>query len=164
MQDIRLTVAAIIEHNERFLIVEEKDSSGNTVYNQPAGHVEPNESIPDAIKREVFEETGLDFTPEHLLGSYFLSPATNGKHYFRFCFIGSVKDVNALAPQDDDIIAAHWMTLDDIINLGRQLRSALVLQCLDDYRNGQRYSLDQFHFCANELAMAELCYTRLPKK
>ncbi len=163
MSDIHVTVAAIIEHENTYLIVEESDQQGHRVYNQPAGHLEPNESVIDAVVREVREETGLEFQPTHLIGSYFLSPATNGKHYLRFCFSGDVKGVENLRPQDPDIIAAHWMSLDDICQLGRKLRSALVLKCLEDYLDGKRYSLDQFHYTPDELQLAEMCYTRLPQ-
>ncbi|WMS88104.1 NUDIX hydrolase [Pleionea litopenaei] len=160
MPDIRLTVAAIIERDQRFLIVEEIDN-GLTVYNQPAGHVELNESILTAVSREVLEETGLNFQPTALVGNYLLSPATNGKHYFRFCFCGDVLGDDELKPQDPDIIKAHWMTLDEITGLGRQLRSGLVLSCLRDYLSGKRYSIDQFNFSNDEVALANSCYTAL---
>ncbi len=163
MQSIHVTVAAVIRKNDRYLIVEETDSKGATVYNQPAGHVEVGESIIDAIGREVNEETGLTFNPIYLIGNYFLSPATNGKHYLRFCFFGDVPDTETPIPQDPDIVAAHWMTLDEICNLGRSLRSALVLKCLEDFLAGQKYPLEQFHYCDNELKLADLCYTRLPQ-
>lgn len=163
MQSIHVTVAAVIERNGKFLIVEEKDSKGATVYNQPAGHVETGESILQAVSREVYEETGLTFTPNYLIGSYFLSPATNGKHYLRFCFYGDVPDSQPPAPQDPDIRAAHWMSVEEICKLGRSLRSALVLKCLDDFLCGQRFPLEQFHYCGNEMQLADLCYTRLPQ-
>lgn len=166
MAPIHVTVAAVIvnrdTNNERFLIVEERNSKGETVYNQPAGHVEPEESIEQAVIREVYEETGLRFTPQHLIGNYFLSPATNGKHYLRFCFYGEVDDISSLSPQDNDIIAAHWMNLEQIVSLGRQLRSALVLQCISDFIDNKQYPLSQFHFTSNELELADVCYTRLP--
>ncbi|NVJ49440.1 MAG: NUDIX hydrolase [Gammaproteobacteria bacterium] len=162
MADIALTVAAIIEHQGKFLMVEETDK-GAVVFNQPAGHVEPQESIIAAVKREVLEETGLTFTPEHLVGNYFLSPATNGKHYFRFCFCGSVLAPESSQPQDPDIIATHWLSLSEITALGRQLRSGLVLQCLRDYLNQERYPISQFHYHFDEVAMANSCYTDLLK-
>ncbi|MCO7222770.1 NUDIX hydrolase [Pleionea sp. CnH1-48] len=163
MLDIHVTVAAVIERDGKYLLVEEKSSRGDIVYNQPAGHVDPNESIIDAVIREVHEETGLSFTPEYLIGNYFLSPATNGKHYLRFCFYGTTPDQQEPSPIDSDILATHWKTIEDICALGRSLRSALVLQCLDDYLCGKRYSLDQFHFCSDELNLAEVCYNRLPQ-
>lgn len=159
---IHLTVAAIIEHNNKFLIVEERDASGQTVYNQPAGHVEPNESITNAIVREVFEETGLEFVPESIVGHYLLSPATNGKHYYRICFTGHANDFENLKPRDSDIIACHWLSVTEIKSLGRQLRSGLVLNCLDDYLRGERYPLSQMHFIDDEVSAAQLCYNRLP--
>jgi 8-oxo-dGTP pyrophosphatase MutT (NUDIX family) len=164
MQNIHVTVAAIIQHKDRFLMVEEDDALNGRVYNQPAGHVEPEESIVDAVIREVYEETGLTFNPISLIGNYFLSPAANGKHYLRFCFYGEVEPPYTPQPQDSDIIEAHWLTLNEICALRRQLRSALVLKCLEDFLSGQRYPLDQFHFCNNELHLADLCYTRLPQQ
>jgi 8-oxo-dGTP pyrophosphatase MutT (NUDIX family) len=135
-----LTVAAIIERQGRFLVVEEPDKvTGLPVINQPAGHVEPGESVFDAVRREVREETGLAFTPEAIVGLYPLK-AANGKDYFRACFIGSVPEGAAAAPEDPDILRCHWLTPEEL----RQapLRSGWVLRCLDDARAGRRFPLD----------------------
>jgi NADH pyrophosphatase NudC (nudix superfamily) len=164
MQNIQVTVAAIIQHKDRFLMVEEKDSFQRTVYNQPAGHLEPGESIIEAIIREVDEETGLSFKPISLIGCYFLSPAANQNHYLRFCFSGDLKSSTTPCPKDPEIIQAHWFSLSEIRSLNNQLRSGLVLKCLEDYLNGQRYPLQQFHFCNNESQLSDLCYTRLPQQ
>ena len=143
-------------------MVEEKDTDGRTVYNQPAGHVELHESVIQAVVREVSEETGLEFIPEHIIGHYLLSPATNGKHYYRTCFSGRVSDIKNLEPKDSDIIACHWLTVEEIKSLGRQLRSGLVLNCLHDYLMGERYPLSQMHFIDDEVSAAQLCYNQLP--
>ena len=55
-----VTVAGIIERDGRFLLVEEHTSQGIKL-NQPAGHLEPGESLIDAVKREVLEETAFNF-------------------------------------------------------------------------------------------------------
>ncbi|NVJ59980.1 MAG: NUDIX hydrolase [Gammaproteobacteria bacterium] len=162
MAPIHITVAAIIEHNNQFLMVEERDSNGNTVFNQPAGHVELNESLTDAVIREVQEETGLEFSPKNIIGHYLLSPATNGKHYYRTCYTGTVENINDLQPQDSDIIACHWLTIEQIKSLGRQLRSGLVLNCLHDYLRGERYPLSQMHYIDDEVRAAQMCYNQLP--
>lgn len=129
-----LTVAAIIERQGRFLFVEERDG-GPVVVNQPAGHVEPGESLRDAVVREVLEETGLPFTPESLVGIYQLR-AENGKDYCRVCFAGRVADGLEPAPRDGEILGCVWLTREEL--LVRTQRSALVLACLDDWLKGQR--------------------------
>ena len=133
-----LTVAAVIEKRGRFLFVEERDASGSPVLNQPAGHVEEGEALLAAVIREVREETGLDFTPEGLVGIYSLR-AANGKDYLRICFHGAVKDGDA-KPEDADILACHWFTREEVA--AKALRSNLVALCLDDYLKGQRLSLE----------------------
>lgn len=135
------TVAVIVEDQQgRFLLVEEH-SHGQVVFNQPAGHIEEGESLLAAAHRETLEETGWQIEPHSFLGMYrYVAPA-NGVTYFRFCFIAApVRKVSDRL--DEGIVAAHWLTLDQIRDLGDRLRSPMVLGCIEDYRNGRRYPLD----------------------
>lgn len=135
------TVAVVVEDaHGRFLMVEEH-SSGRIVFNQPAGHVEEDEAILDAAKREALEETGWEVEPVHFLGLYTYKAPANGVTYYRFCFIGKALQ-HVTHKLDTGIIAAHWLSLDDIRQLGDKLRSPLVVKSIDDYRNGRRYPLD----------------------
>jgi phosphatase NudJ len=135
----RLTVAAIVEQGGRFLVVEETDGvNPELVLNQPAGHVDPGESILDAVIRETLEETGARFTPEAVVGIYQLR-ARNGRDYCRVCFCGSVPPDAQVRPQPGEIHACHWLTRDEIA-AGRP-RSSLVVTCLDDYLAGRRFPL-----------------------
>ena len=149
VKSLHLTVSAIcqsndIEHNGRFLMVEERPNTNqNTVINQPAGHVEINETLTEAVIRETLEETGYDFNPSHIVGIYQLT-TESGKTYFRICFCGSVKKHLPPTKIDKDILAAHWMSADDILSHSHQ-RSSLVSQCLQDYLEGKRYPLDILH-------------------
>ena len=163
MADIDVTVAAVIMHHQQFLMVEEYNHYGQRVFNQPAGHLEHNESVIQAIKREVLEETGFHFKPEAFIGCYFLSPADNGRHYLRLCFSGCVDKQQPAQPQDTDIIATHWMTEQQISHSHFPLRSSLVLKSIRDYLSGQHYPLNAFHFINNESSHAEMCYTQDPK-
>jgi 8-oxo-dGTP pyrophosphatase MutT (NUDIX family) len=135
------TVAVVVEDNQgRFLMVEET-SQGRIVFNQPAGHVEENERIADAARREALEETGWQVRLDYFLGFYtYLAPA-NGVTYYRLCFAATA--LSKVTDQlDDDIIAAHWLDLDELKARESQFRSPLVLQCIEDYRNGRRFPLD----------------------
>ncbi len=135
-----LTVAAIIERQGRFLFVEELDQvTGQPVFNQPAGHVEPGETLLDAVRREVREETGLAFTPEAIVGLYPLQ-AANGKDYFRVCFSGTVPEGAVAVPEDADILRCHWLTRAELD--AAPLRSGWVRRCLDDALAGRRFPLD----------------------
>lgn len=141
-----VTTAVIVTRDDRFLMVEER-SGGQIVFNQPAGHIESGESILTAARREAREETGWDIELRHFLGLYtYLSPQ-NGVTYFRFSFVAdALMQVSTVL--DPDIIAAHWLTLEEIKQRQGQLRSPLVLECINDYLHGKRYPLElirQFH-------------------
>lgn len=153
MLPVHVTVAAVIESKGKFLMVEEHTSVG-VAFNQPAGHLDPSETIEQAVIREVKEETGLHFEPESLIGVYTLNPASNGNYYQRFCFTGSIKGSLETRPQDPDIIAAHWMSLDEIIQCLDAHRSGLILKCLQDYMGGQRYPLETLH-CSGDEALLQ---------
>jgi phosphatase NudJ len=135
-----LTVAAVIERDGRYLMVEETDGwNPERVLNQPAGHVDPGESILEAVVRETREETGLAFTPEALVGVYQLQ-ARNGQDYCRVCFAGSVPEGAEAHPWDPQILACHWLTREQVVE--GPPRSSLVLDCIDDFRLGHRFPLD----------------------
>ena len=134
----RPTVAAIIERDGRFLMVEETDKvNPEKVFNQPAGHVEPGETLLEAVARETREETGLPFTPEAFLGLYQLK-ARNGLDYLRAAFIGSVPEGMTPVPQEGEILACHWLTREEI---AARPRSSVVMKVIEDYLAGVRYPL-----------------------
>lgn len=134
-----LTVAAVIEREGRFLVVEETDgASPERVFNQPAGHVEPGESLVEAVRREVREETGLAFGPEAVVGIYQLR-ARNGKDYCRICFRGTVPAGAEARPEDPDILGCRWLTREELAVA--PLRSGLVLRCVDDALGGGGFPL-----------------------
>lgn len=135
----RVTVAAVVERDGRFLVVEERDpGSGEAVWNQPAGHVDPGEPILDAVVRETLEETGLALRPTALLGVYQLR-ARDGRDYCRVCFAGTVPDGAEARPLDPQILACRWLTRGEIE--GGRPRSGVVLRCVDDYLAGRRLPL-----------------------
>lgn len=136
-----LTVATIIEHNAHFLMVEEnsKDSQ-NPVYNQPAGHVEAGETLIQAAIRETLEETGYLVEVTDLLGIYsYTPPAFPNKTYYRVCFVAQVIE-QTNQKLDNDIIQTHWLSAEQIIQ-SSMARSPLVIQCIQDYQNQQRFPL-----------------------
>jgi len=135
------TVAAIIERDKRFLMVEEV-SNGLTVYNQPAGHLDPGESIVDAAIRETREETAWKFNPEYISGIYHWVQTDTGRTFLRFAFAGSCQDHRNDQPLDDGIIQAVWLSRDELAAMPEKLRSPMVLRCIDDYLSGQRYPLN----------------------
>lgn len=135
-----LTVAAICEQDGRFLLVEERSkSSQKIVFNQPAGHIEKGESVISAVIRETLEETQRHFTPEAIVGLY-RHEAVNNKTYFRYTFCGQVSTIDTQFELDSDIIRTHWFTLDEIRN-NTQLRSPIVLSCIEDYLSGVHHPL-----------------------
>ncbi len=136
-----VTVAAIIERDGRFLLVEE-EADGRLVLNQPAGHLEPNESLVDACAREALEETAHRFKPTALVGIYRWIYAPENVTFFRFAFAGMVEGVEKDRALDHEIRALHWMTPAEIRARAADHRSPLLQQCVDDYVAGKRFPID----------------------
>lgn len=136
-----ITVAALAESQGRFLLVEER-IDGRLVLNQPAGHLERGETLREAVVREVREESAWQFTPERLLGVYLWRHPRTGRQYKRFAFIGAVSDHRPLQPLDTGIVGTRWLRSDEIRAREADLRSPLVLRCLEDYLAGVRAPLD----------------------
>jgi ADP-ribose pyrophosphatase YjhB (NUDIX family) len=142
-----ITVAAVVEQDGRYLMVEEL-IDGQLVYNQPAGHLEGGESLLDAVRREVLEETARDFTPRALLGIYRWQHPDKDETFIRFCFLGDVGEAHPGRALDTDIQRALWLTTGEIAARAERLRSPLVQRCIDDARQGCRHPLSLL----NELA------------
>jgi 8-oxo-dGTP pyrophosphatase MutT (NUDIX family) len=136
-----LTVAAIVQREGRFLMVEERIAR-SVVFNQPAGHVEDRESVLQAVIRETLEETAWHFVPRHMLGIYLWRNDDNGRTTVRVAVCGDVTGRDPELRLDHGIIAAHWLSRDELIARSGRLRNPLVLRCVDDYLAGQRYDLD----------------------
>ena len=135
------TVAAICELDGKYLLVRE-NAAGRVVYNQPAGHLDPGETLVEAVIRETMEETRYPFTPRSLQGIYRYRPhPQSDKTYLRFLFRGDVGD-RIEGELDQDIIAAEWLSYEQVISCRAQHRSPMVMQCIDDFRNGPGYPLD----------------------
>lgn len=135
-----VTVAAVIERDGRFLLVEEK-SDGALVLNQPAGHLDDGESLTAAVVRETLEETAWRFVPEALLGIYRWPHTEKNITYLRFAFIGRVLSHEPNRALDDGIARALWLTPDEIRRQAHRHRSPQVQRCIDDYLSGRRYDL-----------------------
>ena len=142
-----VTVAAIIHHEGKFLLVDE-NVKGEQVINQPAGHLENNESLIDAVIRETLEETRWQFKPSYISGIYrWLHD--NGETYLRICFVGNVVNENLELDLDTGIERAVWYTEDEI-RQHKRLRSPLVLKSIEDYLLGNKYPLSLIQDIANK--------------
>jgi phosphatase NudJ len=139
-----VTVAAVIERNGRFLLVEEETPEGIRL-NQPAGHLDPGETPVDGAIRETLEETACDFVPSALLGIYMARSASIREAvpvtYLRFAFVGTVGDAEPGRKLDTGILRTLWLTADEVRARYPAHRSPLVMKCIDDYLAGQRYPL-----------------------
>ena len=144
-----VTVAAIVERitdgERRFLLVEEHTPEGLKL-NNPAGHLDPEESPQQGVVREVLEETACVFTPDRLVGVYlsrFQRPATGEDVTFlRFAFGGTVGEPDAARGLDEGIVRTMWMTLPELRASRSRHRSAHVLGCIEDFLRGRRFPLD----------------------
>ncbi|MFO7579983.1 NUDIX hydrolase [Nitrosomonas halophila] len=137
-----VTVAAVIEQNGQYLLVEETPNGVDIKLNQPAGHLEPGESILHACSREVLEETGHTFLPEALTGIYHWHAPHNDTTYLRFTFSGRITNFDPERELDTGIIRATWFSLEEIRAKQASHRSPMVMQCIEDYLTGRSYALD----------------------
>ena len=139
-----VTVAAVIEREGRFLLVEEQTSEGLKL-NNPAGHLDPGESPADGCARETLEETAYEFRPTALVGLYlsrFQRPATGEDvTYFRLAFCGELGAHDRERQLDHGIVRTLWLTPDEIRASAERHRSPLLLRCMDDYLAGIRHPL-----------------------
>ena len=135
-----ITVATIVERDGKFLMVRE-NSGGRLVYNQPAGHVEPSESLFDAALRETLEETAWRVELKQLLGIYQYTSAENGITYIRHCFVAKAIEPRTGRNLDPDILEAKWLTLKELEGFESELRSPLVLKVIRDYLSGVNFPL-----------------------
>ena len=138
-----VTVAAVIEREGRFLMVEE-EYDGARVFNQPAGHLDPGESLVAACAREVLEETAHRFTPQSLIGIYRWHYAARDVTFIRFTFTGRLDGLEKGRALDKEIIRTHWFTRAELTANANRHRTPLVMSCIDDYLAGKRHSLAVF--------------------
>lgn len=153
-----VTVAAVIEQDGRFLLVEEQTEAGLRL-NNPAGHLDCGESPSQACARETLEETAFAFTPCALIGVYLSRQhKTDGGDttYMRFAFCGELGEHDPERSLDTGIVRTVWMTADQIRQSSARHRSPLLLQCMEDYLQGRRYPMDLIHTDSSVLAGNEL--------
>jgi 8-oxo-dGTP pyrophosphatase MutT (NUDIX family) len=136
-----ITVATLIEDNGRFLFVEEL-KYGKLVLNQPAGHLEPDETLREAALRETLEETGWDVELTGVVGIYLYTAPSNGVTYQRVCFSAKALLHHPDRALDTGIVGAPWFSRDELASQPERWRSELVLRCVDDYLAGPIHSLE----------------------
>jgi 8-oxo-dGTP pyrophosphatase MutT (NUDIX family) len=147
-----LTVAAIVERNGEFLLVEER--VGNAmVFNQPAGHVERGEDLIAAVVRETLEETAWSFRPEALIGIYLWDQPDKQRSFLRFAFCGPVLGHDPRRRLDRGIERALWLSRTEVAMRSSRLRSPMVLHCIDDYLAGRRYPIEVVRQMLRDVAL-----------
>jgi 8-oxo-dGTP pyrophosphatase MutT (NUDIX family) len=141
-----ITVAALIERDGRFLCVEEDTPQGLRL-NQPAGHLEPGETLAQAVGREALEETARPFTPQALVGVYLteLGQRPGERTYLRFAFSGMAGAPVPGRALDTGIVRTLWLSRAELAAAADRLRTPLALRCVDDYLAGRRFPLNVIH-------------------
>lgn len=132
-----LTVAALVQEDDRFLIVEER-ASGVMVVTQPGGHIEAGESPEDAVIRETLEESGCSVDIGSLLGVYLWIDPQTGQQFLKIVYVARFLAENASNALDADIHAVHWYSLDDLRRRRNSVKSPVVIRCVEDFLSGQR--------------------------
>jgi NADH pyrophosphatase NudC (nudix superfamily) len=151
MNSTHLTVAAVIEKRYRFLFVEEL-VGGNKVINQPAGHVEPGESLHTAVVREMLEETAWEFIPSAIIGVYLWTHPESSDRFLRVVYAGQIQNYDTTRELDEGILRTLWLSREDLLARSEQLRSPMVLRGVDDYLAGTRFPVGMFQ----QIEMEEL--------
>jgi len=144
-----LTVAAVVERDGRFVLVEEH-VSGRLVLNQPAGHVEAGESLVEAVIRETLEETAWSFVPEAIVGVYLWGRQDARNPFLRVAFAGRCVAFDSQRKLDEGIERVVWLSRAEVVARSARLRSPMVLRAIDDYQGGTRYPMDLFQDLAVE--------------
>ncbi|UKH24072.1 NUDIX hydrolase [Actinobacillus pleuropneumoniae] len=145
MHKPNITLACVVHCKGKFLFVEEIEYGKRTL-NQPAGHLETNETLLEGASRELFEETGIRAQMQHLIKIYQWHAPRSQTDYLRFVFAVELDDFVPIAPQDSDITQGFWLSLEEFKHFiqqdGQCERNPLVTQSLEDYLSGESYPLD----------------------
>jgi 8-oxo-dGTP pyrophosphatase MutT (NUDIX family) len=141
-----VTVATVVVRDGRLLVVEEL-VSGERVLNQPAGHLEPDETLPAAALRETLEETGWEVALTAFIGAYQWTSPRDGRHFLRMAFAGEPVRHHPERPLDDALVQALWLSPAELAARREQHRSPLVWQVVEDYLAGRRLPLDALIHC-----------------
>lgn len=136
-----VTVATIVERDNHFLMVYE-EADGKKVYNQPAGHLDPDETVKEAAIRETLEETGWTVELTEVVGVNLYTAPSNGITYLRTTFIAKPLSHDATRALDTGIIEAVWLSYEELLARKDQLRSPMTLQIIEEYRAGRRFPLN----------------------
>ena len=134
-----LTVAAVVEHDNKYLLVEER-AMGRRVFSQPGGHIEAGESPEQALVRETLEETGCTVACQDLIGVYLWIHPQTRQQFLRLVYAATFIGCDESLPLDDGILSRRWMTQQDLIDRRSVLRSPAVLRCVQDFEAGKRQS------------------------
>ncbi len=132
-----LTVSAVVEQDGKFLIVEER-SSGIVVINQPGGHIETEESPEQAVVREAMEEAGCQIEVSELLGVYLWIHPQSRQQFLRIVYTADLLGQDTACKLDDGVYAVHWYSIADLRHRQKDLRTPVVLRCIEDYLQGTR--------------------------
>jgi 8-oxo-dGTP pyrophosphatase MutT (NUDIX family) len=132
-----LTVSAVVEQDGKFLIVEER-SSGLVVVNQPGGHIEAGEAPEQAVVREALEEAGCRIEVSELLGVYLWIQPQTRQQFLRIVYTATLLSQDTMRQLDDGIYAVHWYSVADLRHRQKDLRTPVVLRCVEDYLAGTR--------------------------
>ncbi len=142
-----VTVATVVVRDGRYLMVEERDKvTGAMVFNQPAGHLEPGETLAEGALREIREETGWEVELEGILGWSLMRAPTNGITYYRTLFLGRPLRELPDAAIDPDITAIHWLDFAAISAISDRMRSPLVIRGIELERSGRLFPLDVIQY------------------
>lgn len=137
-----ITVASVIEQQGKFLLVQERTREGKLVYNQPAGHLEDNETVFEAVIRETQEETGFAFQPTAIVGIYYYRLLQAATTFQRIAFVGEFSAPTVKPILDTDIVDTVWLSYEEILAYSMELRNPMVLACINDYLLEKRFPLN----------------------